>query len=130
MMGQVHWIPARGEGRVERADSSPSLKAMQAWCAGFVEHVTVLYKGKRASMYVHDEGRIIGLPVNKAATEIYWAASRARGVEPSDQVEREADKQAFSERFKADFTVDLDTRPNDPPFIHGNAVLLEGISDG
>lgn len=38
------------------------------------EHVTVLYKGKRACMFVDDESVAKGLPPNPKATAIYRAA--------------------------------------------------------
>ena len=38
---------------------------------GMLEHVTVLHDGKRADMFVDDEGLLKGLPRNDAATVIY-----------------------------------------------------------
>lgn len=43
------------------------------------EHVTVLFNGERRDMFVDEMGALQGLPVNDAATAIYWTASRARG---------------------------------------------------
>ncbi len=48
------------------------------------EHVAVLFKRQRASMFVDDYGAFMGLPVNRAATEIYHAASKARGADTSN----------------------------------------------
>lgn len=53
------------------------------------EHVHVLFNGARRSMFVDEFGSgVYGrdpLPVNDAATEIYWAASRARGLDPAKE---------------------------------------------
>lgn len=43
-----------------------------------MEHVTVLYDGRRADMFVDEMGGCIGLPVNDAATAIYRAATLRR----------------------------------------------------
>lgn len=44
-----------------------------------LEHVSVLFEGRRADMFVGDESALDGSPVNEAATRIYHAASLARG---------------------------------------------------
>lgn len=49
-----------------------------------LKHVAVLYENKRASMFVDDEGVAHGQPINKQATAIYWASSRARGESPDN----------------------------------------------
>jgi hypothetical protein len=40
---------------------------------GYVEHVTVFHNKKYTDMFVHEEGRLKGLPYNPKATEIYHA---------------------------------------------------------
>ena len=40
----------------------------------FLEHVSVLFNGKRADMFVDELGANKGLPINAAATDIYRAA--------------------------------------------------------
>lgn len=51
------------------------------------EHVHVLYNGERRSMFVDEFGTGAfgheALPVNEAATQVYWAASRYRGDDPA-----------------------------------------------
>lgn len=42
--------------------------------AGRPEHVAVLHDGRRADMFVHEDGHGEGLPRNEAATAIYRAA--------------------------------------------------------
>lgn len=41
---------------------------------GRPEHVTVLHEGRRADMFVHEDGHGKGLSRNEAATSIYRAA--------------------------------------------------------
>jgi len=67
---------------------------------GWTECVWVLHQGKRTCMLVNETGAIQDppLPINKAATEIYHQASRARG---RDWV--------------------------GPPHIHGTVILYEGM---
>ena len=69
---------------------------------GYIELVAVLYKNKRCTMIVNETGAIQdgareALSINAAATEIYHAASRARG---EDWI--------------------------GPPYIHGNVILFDG----
>jgi hypothetical protein len=65
-----------------------------------LEHVTVLYKDKRADMFVDDTGSLKRLPVNKAATAIYRAAYLRRHPK---------------------------TDPETMPAIHGAAILFDRI---
>ena len=128
-MGFIHWLTPDGSERIDGANKAPPLKEMQDFVDGFVEHVSVLYKGKRASMFVHDEGAIIGLPINEAATKIYWAASAARGIDLADKEQRQKAEDEFWGRFGNIPRLDLNPRPDQPPFIHGNAIVLEDIKD-
>jgi hypothetical protein len=52
-------------------------------CLGYpnrmIERVNVLYEGKPAELLVDEEGLLYRRPVNPKATDIYRAASRARG---------------------------------------------------
>lgn len=76
---------AHTTGEIEWPDE-PGYKAIAAFVdpiiGGHLEHVTVLHKGARADMFVEEFGAVNGMPVNVAATEIYWAASKARGEHP------------------------------------------------
>lgn len=49
-----------------------------------LEHVTVLYQGRRGDMFVDEFGSVRGLPRNEHATSIYRAASldREPGLDP------------------------------------------------
>lgn len=65
-----------------------------------LEHVTVLYRDRRADMFVDEMGGCKALPVNDAATAIYRAASMRR---------------------------DPDVNPDSLPAIFGTAILFERI---
>lgn len=94
-------------GQIERAKVSdyrgikafvePILREVRADAP--LEHVAVLYNGRRASMFVDELGAILSPPlaVNPKATEIYHAASKRRGV----------------------------TIGPDDPKIHGRAILFD-----
>jgi hypothetical protein len=49
---------------------------------GWLEHVSVLFKGKHRDMFVDEEGLLKHLPFNQEATRIYWAASGATRGSP------------------------------------------------
>jgi len=80
-MGKIQWIDSNAliPIRVEESDKEPAWRDMQKYVGGYLEHVSVLVDGKRAHMYVNEEGLIHGLPFNPRATEHYYAASKARG---------------------------------------------------
>ncbi len=116
-MGYIHWINTDGTERIEEAKFEPDWDEMRDFVGGYIEHVNVLYKGKQTAMYVHEEGRIIDLPINPVATDIYMANTRAREA---------AGKGAFKwpEGVKV---ISLDPRPDLPPSIHGPAVVMENL---
>ena len=131
-IGTVHWIRPEGTVFIATNTESPTFDKMKEFLGGHSEHVTVLYKGKRASMFVHEFGRILGLPRNAVATEIYFAASRARGKDPMTEFEKKGTTDIRPEDisdgpFKTADIVNLDPTPNEPPGIHGSAILLEGF---
>lgn len=102
---KVKWIPANSEEGILTvtgdAATEPPLKEMQEYVDGYIEHVNVLYEGRRQHMFVNEMGAISTnergpLPVNERATEIYQNASvTLRGASPANL-----------------------------PKIHGNAILL------
>lgn len=97
-------------GQQDEADeiewsASPGLTALHDLLrplldGGQPEHVTVLWDGRRADMFVDEDGVQKRLPVNVAATAIYRAAWLRRNP---------------------------GTDPNSMPAIHGTAVLFERI---
>jgi hypothetical protein len=46
---------------------------------GRIERVAVLHNGKRADMFVDEDGHAKGLPVNLDATAIYQSFARSKG---------------------------------------------------
>lgn len=128
-MGKVHWIGTDGGYGIEDSNAVPDTEAMRKFVGGYLEFVHVFHNGSMHYMIVNDEGRLKGLPVNKPATEIYFAASRARGVEPTDpeQSKADADNWARSKGIDPKAVIHLDPRPDEPPGIHGPAILLENI---
>jgi hypothetical protein len=103
-MGSYTVIHPDGREQIHRGwNALPSRESMQATVGGDIEYVHVLHKGKRTFMVVNEIGATdlkpgYPLPVNPKATEIYWAASRARGASVEGA-----------------------------PHIHGVAILFEGI---
>jgi len=65
----------RINGEAEGAgDRWPTLKEMQHFVGGFVEHVRVLTSdGEEIHMLVNEDGLRIGLPLNRVATLLYGA---------------------------------------------------------
>ena len=127
-MGTLHYIYHDKPEMVMPATKAPNLATMQEFVGGDIEHVTVLYNGKRTSMFVNDMGAMNGLPVNEAATKVYWAASAARGIDLGNKEQREKASDDFWARFGNIPRIDLNPHPDQPPFIHGNAIILEGIA--
>lgn len=112
-MGRIYWIKVDGTEEDIEADISDAKanddflkvikKAEERYKTGFAEMVWVLHNGQRTLMLVDEFGAQpvmegYPLPVNEKATELYRAASRARGQ---------------------DWT--------GPPYIHGDVVIFENI---
>lgn len=103
-MIHAHIIPPEGEIRHEDLVAAPTLNWMRDRIGGgYVEYVSVLYQGRPTTMLVDEEGATnfrpgYPLPVNERATEIYWEASRRRGVR----------------------------HDHNSPRVYGTAVVLEG----
>ena len=131
-MSKIHWIPVDPTEpiRVEESTTMPSRDDMMEFVGGWLEYVNVLYEGHfPTSMIVNEEGRLRGLEPNNRATEIYWAASKARGVDLGDAAQRRADWDAYARSLGVDpdAVVSLDPQPDLPPYIHGPAIVLQGI---
>lgn len=128
---QSFWIKPDGTMEVHETPGEPSWDDMKEFVGGFLEHVSVLFQGRRCSMFVHEEGALIPLDVNSVATEIYYAASRARGVEPTDDASREADAEAQLRELAKNLNVkpenihNITLGPPGAPKIHGPVVLLD-----
>lgn len=79
-----------------------------------LEHVSVLFRGKRAHMFVDEEGRLHRLPRNEKATRVYYNNTIAR--------------MGLAQYMYDDLSVDpVPGFVEDPGFdIVGTAVLWEG----
>jgi hypothetical protein len=75
-MKRVTFIPAdsaKGKLTTEggKGFGPPTLKDMQEYVEGYVEHLTVEVGGKRAHLFVNEDGRMKNLPLNERASAIY-----------------------------------------------------------
>ena len=125
---RVHWITDEGAVAIQKNATLPDWDVMTKYIGGHIEHVTVLYKGKSTAMYVHEEGRLKWEDRNEVATQIYFAASRARGIDPEDkeQDKRQAEAFAKSMGISAENIVYADDGGKQVG-IYGPAILLEGF---
>lgn len=127
-MGNIHWMEPDGSVRTELATKEPTLDAMKEFVGGWIEHVAVMYEGKYpTSMIVNEDGIRLGLPVNEAATRIYWAASAARGYDLAKEEDRKALDAEWAARMGVPAEAVMNLGPGGPPYIYGNAILLENI---
>ncbi len=81
------FLDLRGMGALTRAPRSEDFG--YATQREDIEHVSIRVdgadgEGERRDMFVGEYSAIRGLPVNDQATELYWAAARATGVDPAD----------------------------------------------
>jgi hypothetical protein len=129
MTSKIHWINADGVERIEMTTESPSFNKMKDFLGDNSEHVSVLFNGKPTSMFVHEFGRTVFDDRNPTATEIYFAASRARGIDPEDKSQERKGAEATAKRLGIPFEniTYLDPAPEKPVGIYGPAILLEGF---
>ncbi len=128
--GKVHWFGADGTQTTEEDVTQPTFSAMEEFLMGKTEHVTVLHNGKRCSMFVNEFGRSQWADRNPTATQIYFAASRARGIDPEnkEQERQEVEKLADSLGVPHENIYHMeDPATAKPPGIYGPAILLEGF---
>ena len=110
------------------------MQVMQDFVGGHIEIVSVLYLGKKAHMIVHEEGMILQLPVNGTATEIYHAATKARGVDPLNPEALKKDREAFYCQMAKNLGIERDNlevvemghEEGIAPMIYGPAIVFEG----
>jgi hypothetical protein len=80
-MKTMTFIPPEGPELREQRNDVPPLEELRAIIGGgWAEHVSVLYNGRPAHMFVDEEGSRKGLPVNLRATNIYRAYAQSRGI--------------------------------------------------
>ncbi len=126
--GIVHWFGADGTQTTEEDAIMPSMATMEAFLMGRTEHVSVLHNGKSSSMYVHEFGRRQWADRNPTATEIYFAASRARGIDPEDTKQARKELEAMADSMGVsheNIHYMEDPATAKPPGIYGPAILLE-----
>jgi hypothetical protein len=59
-------------GLCEVIDTNGKYEEIREILQGFIEHVSIIKDGKVVgSMYVNEEGKLMGLPVNNVATTLY-----------------------------------------------------------
>ncbi len=127
-----HWIHPSGSVVIRDEEGTPDWGEMQKYVGGDLEIVNVLFLKKACHMLVHDEGMVIGLPKNPKATEIYYAASRARGVDPANKEERKADEAKQLENLAERHGIPIENIITSKlgegmeNCIYGSAVVLEG----
>jgi hypothetical protein len=71
---------------MRKASAPPTNKELSEIVGGFPELVHVLYRGKRAQMFVNEDGHRLGLAPNIEATRIYHAASVNRANLPEGTI--------------------------------------------
>lgn len=72
-----YWIlKADGTKNFVPTSKKPTLKEMQAAVGGYIQPVSVDFDGRKRTMIVNEEGKIVGLPVNELATKIYQESYR------------------------------------------------------
>lgn len=116
-----------------------SYQQLKSTIGGYIEHVTVLDRIERSprgdrwiytSMYVHEEGRLIGLPHNPKATAIYQRNIRAqRPGHPYPFAEVEQEMQAAATKagvFYINLSESDPTSDPDYPDIVGPAIYYQG----
>ncbi len=128
--GRVHWIDEMGIERIEESAPYPTLDELRKYLKGDAEHISVLYKGAKTSMFVNEFGRELWEVRNTTATEVYFAASRARGIDPEDPKQAREDVEAMAKNLGVSpenihYVENPETAK--PPGIYGPAVLLEGF---
>lgn len=106
-MPTLYILEATAEGAVrqqqcEQLPSSVELAALIGVASGHVEHVTVLYQGKRAHLFVDDEGALKGATPNKRASALYANATRSRGGERPELLYRDILKEPQPRDFLRD----------------------------
>ena len=113
---------------VEYPDEAPMYEKLKRHIGGFIEHVTVLYNGRRCSMWVHEEGRMQFDWRNEWATQIYFTNMRLQGKDPESPEVRLEGAHALADSLgiphDAVYTMGSDGKPEG---IYGPVVLVDGF---
>jgi len=74
-------IKADGSEKFVPSAKRPELEVLQKAVDGYIEYTKCVYKGKKRSMIVNEEGAINpGFEFNKHATLLFWAAFPFQGA--------------------------------------------------
>ena len=126
-----YWIKPDYTVEIKETAGEPSWEDMKEFVGGYLEHVSVLFDNRPCSMFVNEEGALIPLEENIIATQVYYAASRARGVDPANDAEREADQLAQLEKLAEGLGVPKENiktfslGPPGAPKIYGPVILFD-----
>lgn len=63
-------VPVTGPVEVISYDRKDELDVLQEQVGGYIEVVTAT---QHVTFYVNEEGKLMGLPINKRATEYWWS---------------------------------------------------------
>lgn len=74
-------IHADGSKTVSDSPKSPALDALQKAVGGYIETVPLFtrYEGRPCAAYCNEDGKVNGLPANKAATALWAAQPQTKG---------------------------------------------------
>jgi len=125
----VIWSDPRGlKLFVDYVDKAPEYQELADFITGYIEHVTVLYNGRRCSMWVHEEGRFNFDERNEWATQIYMTNVRLQGKDPEDPGTRRtaAEELADAMGISKDAVVSMGS-DGKPEGIYGPVVLVDGF---
>lgn len=60
-----------GEQRVPFEGVEPDLETLQTACRGHIEHIAVIYNGRRCDAFINEEGKLRGMADNLRATQMH-----------------------------------------------------------
>ncbi len=126
----VIWVNADGT-KLELTDTIvlPEWSDMGVHCGGdLIEHVTVMFLGRRASMFVDEEGRMKYEQRSLFGTEVYFTNARLRGQDPESvqDIKARAVEMGKEMGFSEDQIVTLPSSDK-PEGIYGPSVILVGF---
>jgi len=123
------WSDASGSIlRVTYRPEAPEYQELKDHIENYIEHVTVLYNGRRCSMWVDEEGRMRYNERNEWATQIYFTNVRLQGKDPEDPGTRRtaAEELADAMGISRDAVVSMGS-DGKPDGIYGPAILVDGF---
>jgi Domain of unknown function (DUF3846) len=104
-------FPAGGEPEAG-GDTFPALDEMQRFVGGYIELVQLTI-GQPVTLIINEDGRRLGLPINRCATMLYGAA-------------RLAEQRAIEARREEYIRIEVDYEMHAAPDIVGNVLAWFG----